>query len=141
MEGNDIGDRFRSIRHNESMSQKEFAQKLGTSQGVIADIERGAKDPSRAVLVALAVECHVNLNWLLLGIDSSNPPEKSAENNDTLKVENEALKKENSELADKVRKIEEGCKKLDDKNREISDELLERMRQLLEIQNPKLRPT
>ncbi|MDR2447205.1 MAG: hypothetical protein LBD58_07960 [Treponema sp.] len=91
--------------------------------------------------MALAVECHISLNWLLLGIDSSNPIEKSVENSDTLKSEKEALKKENAKMAEDIRRIEAECKSLDDKNREISDELLEWMRQLVDVQNKRLRLT
>ncbi|MDR2418738.1 MAG: helix-turn-helix transcriptional regulator, partial [Treponema sp.] len=53
MNRNGLANRFRSIRQKENISQKEFAQKLGISQGVVADIGRGAKEPSRAVLVAV----------------------------------------------------------------------------------------
>jgi transcriptional regulator with XRE-family HTH domain len=43
------------------MSQKEFAQKLGISQRVVADIERGSKEPSRAVSMAFSYKCHIGL--------------------------------------------------------------------------------
>jgi transcriptional regulator with XRE-family HTH domain len=127
----EIANRFRSLRLKANLSQKEFAQSIGLSQTVIAEIERGSREPSRKVMIAVAKEYHISLDWLLLGIDSKN-------NDTTLKSENESLKKENSELADEIRKIEAECKRLDDKNREISDGLLERMRQLLDIQNRQL---
>jgi transcriptional regulator with XRE-family HTH domain len=56
MNRNDLAKRFCSIRQKENLSQKEFAQKLGVSQGVVGDIERVAKEPSRTVLVAVAKE-------------------------------------------------------------------------------------
>jgi transcriptional regulator with XRE-family HTH domain len=63
-----IEERFRSMRTKLNLSQKAFSIETGISQSVIADIERGAKDPSRAVLLVIAPKYHVSLYWLLLGI-------------------------------------------------------------------------
>jgi transcriptional regulator with XRE-family HTH domain len=134
----EIANRFRSLRLKANLSQKEFAQSIGLSQTVIAEIERGAREPSRKVMISIAKEYNISLDWLLLGIDLSNPIEKYEENNEALRAELNALKKENATLAEEIRKIEAECKKLDDKNKEISDELLERLRQLVTIQNQQL---
>jgi transcriptional regulator with XRE-family HTH domain len=119
-----IGERFRSMRSKLNLSQKEFSIETGISQSVIADIERGAKDPSRAVLLAIAQKYHVSLDWLLLGIE----PAKEIGEIEKMRAEIKTLKKENADL-------EEECKKLDAENREISKELIERLRQLVDIQN------
>jgi transcriptional regulator with XRE-family HTH domain len=130
----ELANRFRSIRRKTGLSQKDFAQSIGLSQTVIAEIERGGREPSRSVLVAIAQKYKISLDWLLLGIDVNKP----VESNDDLQSEIERLKKENAELAEEIRKIEAECQKLDIKNRAISEELLERMRQLVETQNRQL---
>jgi transcriptional regulator with XRE-family HTH domain len=138
MNRNDLANRFRSIRQKENISQKEFAQKLGVSQGVVADIERGAKEPSRAVLVAIAKEYHVSLDWLLLGIEAAPSPQITPGSEAMLLIEIETLKKENARLEAEIRKVETEYQSLDVKNRAVSEELLERMRQLVDVQNRQL---
>ena len=63
----DIKERFKEIRISNELSQKEFAEKLGTSQGVISDIEHGRKGISRNVLLALGTEFNINATWVLTG--------------------------------------------------------------------------
>lgn len=63
----DVKERFKEIRISNELSQKEFAEKLGTSQGVISDIEHGRKGISRNVLLALGTEFNINATWVLTG--------------------------------------------------------------------------
>jgi transcriptional regulator with XRE-family HTH domain len=119
-----IGERFRSMRTKLDLSQKEFSIETGISQSVIADIERGAKDPSRAVLLAIAQKYHVSIDWLLLGIEVADELEEV----EKLKVENESLKKENANMEGKIRKLEV-------ENQEVNRELVDRLRQLVEMHN------
>ena len=63
----DEKERFKEIRISNELSQKEFAEKLGTSQGVISDIEHGRKGISRNVLLALGTEFNINATWVLTG--------------------------------------------------------------------------
>lgn len=63
----DAKERFKEIRISNELSQKEFAEKLGTSQGVISDIEHGRKGISRNVLLALGTEFNINATWVLTG--------------------------------------------------------------------------
>lgn len=63
----DAKERFKEIRISNKLSQKEFAEKLGTSQGVISDIEHGRKGISRNVLLALGTEFNINATWVLTG--------------------------------------------------------------------------
>jgi transcriptional regulator with XRE-family HTH domain len=138
---NELANRFRSIRRKIGLSQKDFAQSIGLSQTVIAEIERGGREPSRSVLVAIAQKYKISLDWLLLGIDMNKPTE--SDNDLWVTIEN--LKKENSELEAKNQKLDDGIRdlqteirKLKTENKEISKELLERMRQLIDVQNHQL---
>ena len=63
----DVKERFKEIRISNELSQKEFAEKLGTSQGVISDIEHGRKGISRNVLLGLGTEFNINATWVLTG--------------------------------------------------------------------------
>ena len=125
LDKNDLADRFRALRSKVNLSQKDFAQSIGVSQSVIAEIERGSREPSRSVLVAIAEKYQVSLDWLLLGVGSSDSVQRK-EN-----PEVEALKKEIALLEDKIRELEA-------ENKKISQELLDRMRQLIDVQSRQL---
>ncbi|MDR2419571.1 MAG: helix-turn-helix domain-containing protein [Treponema sp.] len=121
----ELANRFRSIRSKTGLSQKDFAATLDISQSAIAEIERGSREPSRNMMVALANKYHISLDWLLLGVE----PTPGGTAQDTEDVA--ALKKEISDLEGKIRDLEA-------ENKEISRELLERMRQLVDLQNHQL---
>lgn len=124
-ENEDIGDRFRELRAKTGLSQKDFAQTIELSHTVIAEIERGGREPSRKVMVAVARKYGVSLDWLLLGVgtmEGAQPKEDPAV---------ESLKKEIAEMEDTIRALEA-------ENKEISRELLDRMRQLVDVQGRQL---
>jgi transcriptional regulator with XRE-family HTH domain len=136
-EKDELGDRFRALRKKLGMTQKEFAESIGMSQSFIGEIERGGgKEPSRALLVAIARAHHVSLDWLLLGIES--PTIQDNGKVKELEAEIQALKKENSKLTADIQQIDVERKKLDVENREITKELVERLRQLVDIQGKRL---
>lgn len=125
MDKNDLADRFRALRNKVDLSQKDFAQTIGVSQSVIAEIERGSREPSRSVLVAIAEKYQISLDWLLLGVGSGDVAQRKED------PEVEALKKEIAEMEDTIRALEA-------ENKEISRELLDRMRQLVDVQSRQL---
>lgn len=125
MDKNDLADRFRALRNKVNLSQKDFAQTIGVSQSVIAEIERGSREPSRSVLVAIAEKYQISLDWLLLGVGSGDVAQRKDD------PEVEALKKEIAEMEDTIRALEA-------ENKEISRELLDRMRQLVDVQSRQL---
>jgi transcriptional regulator with XRE-family HTH domain len=125
LDKNDLADRFRALRNKVNLSQKDFAQTIGVSQSVIAEIERGSREPSRSVLVAIAEKYQISLDWLLLGVGSGDVAQRKED------PEVEALKKEIAEMEDTIRELEA-------ENKEISRELLDRMRQLVDVQSRQL---
>ena len=125
MDNNDLAVRFTALRKKVNLSQKDFARSIGVSQSLIADIERGSREPSRKVLVAIAKKYGVSLDWLLLGVGSM----EGAQPKENPEVE--ALKKEIAQLENKIRALEA-------ENKEISRELLDRMRQLVDLQSKQL---
>lgn len=65
-----IGERLRKLRKEKSLSQKELAGILGTSQGYISDIEKDIKKPGTDFLISLKRFLKVDLDWFLTGEES-----------------------------------------------------------------------
>lgn len=124
-ENEEIADRFRELRAKTGLSQKDFATSIDLSHTVIAEIERGGREPSRKVMVAVARKYGVSLDWLLLGVGSMEGAQPKED------PEVEVLKKEIAEMEDTIRALEA-------ENKEISRELLDRMRQLVDVQGRQL---
>ena len=60
-----LGEKVRTIRKSHELNQKEFALKIGVSQGTLSDIERGVCLPSYETIIALRNTFQCDLNWLL----------------------------------------------------------------------------
>jgi transcriptional regulator with XRE-family HTH domain len=129
-----VANRLREIREKSTLNQKDFAVSLNISQSMISDMERGLRAPSGQILAVLAEKYHVDLNWLLLGIESS----RTVENSDALLSEIHALKKENTKITEELKILEEEIGKMEMENKELSRELMERFRQLVDLQNQQL---
>ena len=70
-----FGERFRLIRENQGLSQREFAQILGISQSGYSSVEKGDHAPSMVVASEIAVKFpQINLRWLLTGEDDMLAP-------------------------------------------------------------------
>ncbi|MDR3335025.1 MAG: helix-turn-helix domain-containing protein [Treponema sp.] len=122
-----IAVRFREVRATSGLKQKDFAASIGISHSVISDIERGAREPSRQVLSALAEVYHVDLNWLLLGVGKNEgivPAQVKTTRLNTSEVEG---------LQQELEALKKNITDLERENKELSKELLDRMRQLLSL--------
>jgi len=62
-----IGERLKQIRMGKGLTQKAFAELLGTSSGYISEIEQGKKMPGSEFLISLKRELGVSLDWFLAG--------------------------------------------------------------------------
>jgi len=58
------GERFRTVRKSQKMTQKEFSASLGIVQGFLCSIEKGKKKPSHTLMLALQHLYRVNPDWL-----------------------------------------------------------------------------
>lgn len=65
----DISKRFTEIRVNLGLTKKEFADSLAIASTVIVEIENGKKGPSKNLLLTVAAEYNISLNWLCFGIE------------------------------------------------------------------------
>ena len=68
-----IGGRIRQRRKEFGWTQKELAQRAGTSYKYIGHVETGVKFPSLEMLILLARELDVSLDWLI-GVDDVGTP-------------------------------------------------------------------
>lgn len=61
-----IGRRLREIRGFD-LTQVEFANQLGISQGQLSKYERGLAHPAAEVLIRLKERFEISIDWLLTG--------------------------------------------------------------------------
>ena len=62
-----IDKRLREMRKYFGMTQVQFAERIGTKQGNVADWERGRAAPSLEAMHGIVKGFNVNLHWLLTG--------------------------------------------------------------------------
>lgn len=61
-----VGRRIRELRGFQ-MTQKEFARRIGVSQGHFSYIERGEKEIGAEILLRISREFGKSMEWLLTG--------------------------------------------------------------------------
>lgn len=57
-------ERVIAIRKDKSLSQQEFADRLGVSRGYVGDIERGRCEPSMKFLTSLSTVFNASIDWV-----------------------------------------------------------------------------
>ena len=62
-----IGARIAALRRKQGLSQTQLAQAVGVSPSAIGMYEQGRREPSAALLVALAQQFDVSTDYLLTG--------------------------------------------------------------------------
>lgn len=92
---NVLADRLRELRG--SMSQSDFAAKIGVKQTSYSSWERGVKDPLAQTLVQISNTLGVSADWLLglsdeRGLAQTAAPIQSTQSNSDLLAEIRALK-------------------------------------------------
>ena len=65
-----VGRRLRELRGYD-VTQAEFAQRVGVSQGFLSYAERGEKEIGAATLLRISREFGKTIEWLLTGKDST----------------------------------------------------------------------
>jgi len=61
-----VGRRIRELRGFQ-MTQKEFARRIGVSQGHLSYMERGEKEIGAEILLRISREFGKSIEWLLTG--------------------------------------------------------------------------
>lgn len=64
MENVGIGERIKTLRRMQQLSQKTFADKIGITQSTLSSYENGNATPSTDILLTIAKQFQVSLDWL-----------------------------------------------------------------------------
>lgn len=93
-----LGDRIKTVRKNRDLTQREFAEKIGTTQNTIANYETGHRNPSAAALNNICKTFGIREEWLRTGegemfISMTRDEEIAAFVGDTLSSESDTFKK------------------------------------------------
>lgn len=71
-----LGERLKTARKLKGLTQDELAEKIGTSRGVITNIEHNKTETPQPLIVnALCNVLEVNQEWLISGIGEMNSSE------------------------------------------------------------------
>ena len=62
-----INERIKAIRKKTGLSQTDFAERLGTTRGVITNLEGASRTPNNSTILAICKEFNVNEEWLRTG--------------------------------------------------------------------------
>lgn len=85
---NTIGERLQFTRTKNSLSQKEFAQILGVSQGALSGMEKNTRGiPMEAIINLIKYSKSnnsVSCEWILTGYDSTNNKDRLSEDEQDL---------------------------------------------------------
>lgn len=57
-------DRLRKVRKELDLTQQEFAERIGSSQNVLANYEIGRRNPSNSVINNICKTFNINESWL-----------------------------------------------------------------------------
>lgn len=63
---NTIGERIKILRKSKELSQVEFAEAIGISQGTLSDIENDRCKPSIDTIISIHNAFNCSFNWLLI---------------------------------------------------------------------------
>lgn len=73
-EAQTLGERIKLLRKNVNLTQQELAEKVGTTQNVITNYERGNRNPTGPVLKNICHALNANEDWLRTGEGDPHPP-------------------------------------------------------------------
>lgn len=93
---NTLGDRIKSIRNDNHLTQSEFGKKLGVTQTHISKIEKNSENPSDTILRFISYLFCINYEWLSTGIGEKDLPYNSSEEYNHIKFEKSRLLLENN---------------------------------------------
>lgn len=75
MDSKKIGQVIKSLRNDTKITQKGLSEKVGCSRSYIADLERGAYNPSIDMLEGIAKALGVNVSYIILKVEKTIPDE------------------------------------------------------------------
>jgi|GEM_PF-1748400 len=94
---NDVGKTIRQAREAKKMSQKELAEKLGTRQAYISDLEKGKTEPNVTLLIQLSYYLDQSVMYFI--------PSQYREFFGAKAIERDELSPEEEEIIRKMRQV------------------------------------
>lgn len=85
----EIGRRIQAALSEEGLSQKRFAEMIGTAQSYMSDVCRGRRKPSLAIVDALASRLGYSTRWILHGEGAPKLAERGSEEPDRVYISDE----------------------------------------------------
>ncbi|MFD2330098.1 helix-turn-helix domain-containing protein [Cohnella sp. GCM10020058] len=95
-----LSSKIKYIRNKCNLNQVTFAESIGISQATLSEIEAGKSKPSCETLQLLAQKYAIDLNWLLLSIDSQHLDKLNEQENVLLSGFRELQEVAQSEMLD-----------------------------------------
>ena len=68
----DFGRRLRQIREEQGLTQKQFAERIGSTERGVRRYEAGEREPAFRVIISILDNVNVDANYLLGRTDSPN---------------------------------------------------------------------
>lgn len=96
-----IGERIKALRKSESLTQKEFANRLLISQSYLSGVEKGNETPTNKLLKLIGLEFGVREEWLFNNSGEMYDDVYEHDKADLVEISNEALLKIMSLLSTK----------------------------------------
>lgn len=62
-----MNERIKKVRKELNLTQQEFANRIGSTQNVLANYETGRRNPSSSVINNICKTFNINENWLRTG--------------------------------------------------------------------------
>ena len=72
-----VGNRIKQIREENSLTQQQFAKKIGTSKGYVSEIERNIRTPGTEILLSIKRFFGTNIDWILTGEETEENQSKN----------------------------------------------------------------
>jgi Helix-turn-helix. len=130
-----VGERFRQVRKKLSLTQTNLAEVLGCKQATIADYERDRISPSTKVLLIIAENYNLSIDWLLTGSGSMFLNQSNTEHCNNVpahaREEIKVLEEEIKNLKKIIRDLQAECNELSDQNKELNTQLCLRLQELV----------
>ncbi|MNO42704.1 HTH-type transcriptional regulator Xre [compost metagenome] len=92
-----IGERIRTVRKSNKLSQVEFANMVGVSQGTLSELEQDKYKPSLDTIIAMKEWFKIDMDWLIFG----------DENKETKNIFNLSIESQELNLLSYFRKLNE----------------------------------
>lgn len=116
-----LGDRIKKVRRSLDLTQREFAEQIGTTQNTIANYEIGHRNPSAAAFNNICKTFNVSEEWLRNGGDDDRMFVQQSQEDELAAAVDRLLSGESSEFK---RRLVVVLSKLDEKEWEMLEKRL-----------------